>query len=744
MKKLLLPLSALLLLSVGAAPRKPLAGTQSDAEFALSGRIPRAVDAIAVPPDDVPKGKFDLAAKRQKLQEQVEALKARPLKELVKDKEAIRAVLALDAIEYAGFDKLEELMAKGPKYAAFAQWFLGDTQAMTLYGGAGLVPKNTAVGWRVMADIWAKDRTADDFLQYLSLMTGIAACWGAGPQAERLQLRETYTTGRAKSDPVWRYFFFKQSHKEKRLHKNFPNLRPWEIRFIAGNSWEDESLFWLQRRVNLPPDKYGDACWAASYCDLSQFGMTVQGPLYYMQADPDMGDGQRTVTMGGVCGSLSHVGAHSAAGHGIPAYTCGQPGHCAYGFRLERGKWLGGFGGPDGGPHNWIFPGQSPTATMLMEAAFGSDKRVDAMTKILAFARCGVKGAWPSVAKGWAHNWNVQTEYLDMLADDPAKLAEHAKVLAEKYSGHGFAFYNLLRKHMDKIEGTMTAQERADWRFRIHELIAGTKPSGKVYDFPDIVKKHFNGLSDAEATALLGRLFKLYIASVNDAAFGHLLSWSIGEYVAKGRDKVFSEAFKQAADAPASAANADPNAARRTYAAAVVAAEKAGSAAAVNSLSDIAARQKLNDGYNPDWNIKDPDGVKCISEGGLLTLSTTSGWDRPLCHRDVIRNAPGAFHTDREDQPFALIKLAKGQPVTDVVIVKNGGNEHRSRHLKVSRSTDGATFFPIAENDNTPREWRIHFDKPEPAGWIKVEQINNGKEVFHLRNILVYGKEGSK
>ena len=743
MKKLLLPFFSLTVVSAFAAkPSAPIC-TQNDGEFALSGKVPRATAAITVPDDDVAKTDFDLLAKRSELQEKIAAFKSRSYKELLKDKEAVKAALALDAIEYAGFEKLSELIARGPKYAAFAKWFLNDTKAMTLYSGAGLVPKNTEIGWRVMADIWAKDHNAADFRQYLSLMTGIAACWGAGPQTEKLQLRETYPTGRAKSDPVWRYFFFKQSHKEGRLHKNFINLRPWEIRFIAGNSWDDESLFWLQRRVNLPPDKYRDACWAATYADLSQFGMTVQGPLYYMQASPDMGDGQRTVTMGGVCGSLSHVGCHAAAGHGIPAYTCGQPGHCAYGFRLERGKWLGGFGGPDGGPHNWIFPGRAPTAVRLMEDAFASDKRVDSMTKLLALARCGVKGAWPAVAKGWAHNWNVQTEYLDSLAEDSAALAAHAKLLAEKYSGHGFALYNLLAKHMDKIEGTMSDSERAEWRFKIHERIAETLPSGKVYDFPDIVNKHFKGLSDADATAFLGRLFKLYINSVNTAAFGHLLEWSIKEYVAKGKDMVFADAFKKAAEAPV-AEGADQNAARRTFAASVLAAEKAGSAAAVNSLSDLAAKQLPPDGYDRNRQVKDPDGTVCLSENGLLTLSTSSGWDRPLCHRDVIRNAAGAFHTDREDAPFALVKLAKGGPVSDIVIVKNSGNEYRSKHLRVSRSTDGATFFPIAENENTPNEWRIHFDKPEPAGWIKVEQLNNNKEVFHLRNILVYGKEGSK
>lgn len=747
--KRVLPLCLLIAAELAYAAKPPPPRkrelTQNDGEFALSGLVPMAHKAIAVPPEDkINPCDFNPSKLADTMELKINtAIKGKTLKQILKEPEVIRAALVLDALRIAGTDNLAELMTKGPKYQAFANWFVKNRQALTLYAGAGIVPANTAEGWRVMADIWARDKNASDI--DVRLMTGIAACWAAGPQSKKLLYHETLPPGDNRSNPVWRYYFFKQSEQEGRLHKNYPNLRPWEIRFIAGNSWDDESLYWLQQRVNLPPDRYGDACWTAAYCDLSKFGMTVQGPLYYVQAPADMGEGQRTVTMGGVCGSLSHVGCHAAAAHGIPAYTVGQPGHCAYGFRLERGKWLGGFGGPDGGPHNWIFPGCAPTALRLMEEAFKDDKRVDHCVILLALAHAGVEEAWPLVAKAWAHNWYVQREYLERIQGNTKALITHAMMLTKSYRGHGFALMDVLGPYLDKIEGAMKPEQKLAWRFQIHRRIAETPPSWKVKEFPDIIKRHFDGLNDADSAELLGKLFKLYVSAVNTQSFGVLLEWSIQNYVATGKDEVFASAFKAAAEAPVKESSDDKKTVAQTFAAAIIAAEKAGSGLAVNALSDLAEKKGLADGYDPKRGpITVPSGARLISDGGLLTLSTTSNWDRPICHRNVIRDAPGAFHTDKEYTPYALVKLPKAERVSDIVIVKNSGNGYRSKHLKVSRSVDGATFFTIAENENTPDEWRIKLDRAEPAGWIKVEQIQNGQEVMHLRNILIYAPGGAE
>ena len=754
---------ALLLLFAGAVATTALAingkkgppppvttQTQNDAEFALSGYVPRATDGVKVP--QAPKfgtASIDVADTERRLAASLAtAMKGVPLKTLLKNRDFVVRAFALDAIRTAGAARLQALADSDFRYAAFLKEFLRDAEFMRLYAGAGLVPSDTSVGLRVMADIWAHDRNSADFDK--RLCAGLGAAWGAGPQSARLQAAETLPVGDGgRCDPVWRYFFFRQSEKAGKLHPNYANLRPWEIRFLVGNSWDDETLWWLQRRVNLPWDQYGWACWAAKYTGVSLFGATVQGPLFTVQAPRAMGAGQTTVLHGGVCGALSHTGAHAAAAHGIPAYTVGQPGHCAYGFRLARGKWEGGFGGPDGGPHNWIFPGNAPTMTRLMESAFKDDQLVDRAVTLQAFHRAGVPEAGDYLARAWPHNYYVQHEYFEKLKADGKPVAPHVRALLPYYQSHGFALVETVRPVAKDLARELGPEGTMKWFLALHKAIANTPPSWAANNLSELLKEQLPMLDAKDEAAFVGRLFAIYSGAINDQVFGKLLAWSIENYVATGRDQVFADAFAALADGPAAEdlkgvrrpkKEPDKNAQRKMFAQAIVAAEKAESAFAVNALTDLAEKQGLLEPCDSDRKLTLPAGETLVSDRGLLQLSTTSGWDRPIDHRNVLRNAPGHFHTDRETANWALVDLGKSYPVSTVLIVKNNGNEGRSRHLRVSRSVDGATFFPMDESEDAPKEWRLDA-KGAAARWIKVERLSDAADFFHLRNILVFTKE---
>lgn len=739
------------------APPKPIRPvTQNEGEFCLSGFVSAATEGVLVPPE--PKfgsTLFDAADVESRLVKAIESkMKGTPLKTLLKDRDFIARTLALDAIRTAGVTNLEALVKRDFKYAAFLKAFTQDVVFMRHYAGAGLVPSDTETGIRVMADIWAHDGKSADFDK--RLCAGIAAAWGAGPQSRRLQFNETLAVGDGdRCDPVWRYYYFRQAEREGRLHPNYPNLRAWEIRFLAGNSWDDETLWWLGRRINLPWDQYGNACWAAKYSGTSVFGATVQGPLFTVQAPVWMGAGEKTMLHGGVCGALSHVGAHAAAAHGIPAYTVGQPGHCAYAFRLERGKWLGGFGGPDGGPHNWLFPGTAPTMTRLMERAFRDDVLVDRGVVLQAFWRAGVPGAIDYLAKAWPHNYYLQREYLARLKADGKNLSDYAVSLLKAYDGYGFAFVETIRPFLSDIERGLQDGPRLDFWLNVHRAIADTPPSWAAKELPEILKAQVRTLDEDLESDFLAKVFATYAGAVNDQAFGQLLEWAIDAYVANGRDEVFADAFRSIAENDGSSRPPtkrkkgvepkplDKRAARKTYAKAIVAAERAKSALAVNALTDLAEKQDLLDGCDKDLKLTLPAGERLVSDQGLLLLSTTSDWDHPVDHRNVLRNAPGQFHTDRETANWALVDLGRTLPVSTVMIVKNAGNEGRSKHMRVSRSVDGATFFPVDESEQTPRTWTVDVRNAN-ARWIKVERLSDEADFFHLRNILVFTKGGAQ
>lgn len=676
------------------------------------------------------------------------------LEELLKNSKLMTLVLAWDTIHTAGADNLNTLAGKAPKYAHFLNCFLVDPEWMTLYAGAGSVPQNTEVGLRVLADIWARDRGSSNFRKFLNLSTGIAAAWGTGPFSRALQYAERRGGGPASCNPVWRYFFFKQSQLDGRLQPDFMELRPWEIRFVAGNSWSDRSIAWIQKRVNLHPDLWGGACWVAPYCGTSEFGDTIQGPLFYISSPAQMGETERTVLHGGVCGALSHVGSTAALSHGYPSYTCGQPGHCAYAYRVKRGDWRGGFGGPHGGPHNAIFPGRAPAAVDLMEAAFKYDYKVDRSVRLLAAARLfesagtgSLAGAaWKTILKEMPLNFNMQVEFQNYaqrsgMMKGEGKWLAYSQVMISAYSAHGYALLTLLRPLEERITAGLSPEKKLDWFLQIERALCKASPSWANEDggFLDRMWAALDGQGPLQ-TRLITELLLLNLEHGNDQTFGKALEWTVKETVGKGKEKLFVDSIGRLARVGGiQDMSADgKKKIRAVYGKAIIAAEQARSLPAFTALSDLIADLKLDRGNDPDRKIPAQSG-KLLSAGGLLRLSSTSGWDTPWIHRKVIAGGDGSFHTDKEDAPYAIVQLPETADISSILIVKNGSNQNRSKHLKVSRSLDGATWFPLAESFNTPSEWVINLRAIDKARWIKVEQKAGYKEVFHLRNIMVFG-----
>ncbi len=693
----------------------------------------------------------------EKIRSRAEGLR---LDEALEDRTLVTAVLAWDTLHTAGTEHLDRLAAGHPKYAQFLGAFLSDAEWMTLYAGAGQVPKNTAVGIRVLADIWARDRRAADFRKFLNLATGVAAAWGAGPTASRLQFGETLDPGVGRCDPVWRYFFFKRSELDGLLHKGFSALRPWEIRFVAGNAWGDSSLAWTQKNINLHPECYGSACWAAPYCGHSEFGDTVQGPLFYVGFPHEMSEAERTVRHGGVCGALSTTGATAASAHGIPAYTCGQPGHCAYAFRLTRGAWSGGFGGPDGGPHNWIFPGPAPAMVRVMEAAFADDAQVDEFVRLRAaarvFAACSLPAlsnqAWRRILKAMPLQVEAQWEFQKaamaggILSGDK-KWSAYARHLLAAYRDHGFALLHVLAPIQKELLAEKRPEERIEWFMQIQEALCRVPPS-----WSNSMKESLSGAlsliegGEEDEERFMTELLKLHQRAGNEQTFGQAIEWVAETTIAKGQSARFARVLVALATS-GELRNVDEKkkqALQSIYGKAVVAAEKARSLTAFAALAELVSHLNLDEGYDPKKTLTLPAGQRLVSEHGLLIPSSTSSWDRPCAHAKVLRDADGAFHTDSEAAPYVMVELPKSEPVATVMIVKNSGNEGRSKRLRVSRSLDGQTWFPLAENSDTPAVWSIPLLPPESIRWVKVEQLNDEKSVMHLRNILLFAREAGE
>lgn len=680
--------------------------------------------------------------------------------EIYKDDELMHLIVVADLLKITGSKNIGDWVEKDKKYRLFLKTFLNNKSWVESYLGAGLVPQKNTVGLRVLGDIWMAYRKEPDFKKYLNLATGIACAWGAGNYADGLQAAEKSNDKGRRCDPVWRYNFFKESHKANKLLKGFENLQPWEIRFVAGGIWDDASLEYLQGLVNIPPHKYGDACWRAEYCGTSEFGDSIQGPLFYVAWGNDMGQAQKTVEHGGVCGALSHVGATAAAARGIPAYPVGQPGHCAYGFRIKRGEWVGGFGGPHGGPHNSIFPGEAPTSTNLMEAAFADDKKVMIAHKAASLARVMeeignlefAKEAWSQSLRATPLNMVLQQNFQKFALANNLYTSEewykYAGNLLEAYKGHGFAALSTLSPVTEKFLGVADDARKLEWFAMVQESLALT-PTSWAIDISPVLKDQLAALDNIKSGEIfLKNVLRTHLTLGDGTNFGKVLEWGMSSFVDSGNAATFSQAFSESVVSPevgimkdgASSEEKDKKM-REAFSKAIIAAEQARSASAVLAITAAAkAYQKKNYDTIALDSLICPEG-ELVSDKGYLRLSTTSNWDSPCDHLNVLTKGGGAFHTDAEPTPYVIVELAAPANMTGLLLVKNNGNEWRMKKMKVSRSTDGATWFEVAKTDDMPKQWRIDTPDNPSAKWLKVESITPEKEVLHLSHILVFEKK---
>lgn len=669
---------------------------------------------------------------------------------------------ALEVIRTASPDVMAAMHRAGKK--AFLQAFLNDSAWMELYLGSGMVPYHNDVGLSILADIWELDGKSADFGTYKPLACALASVWG-GEEGYKPVVQ---TKSRATHNPVWRYQFFKNRHKAGALYPGFERLRPWELRFVVAipqQDWDDQSYAWCAENVNIPWQRYNAACWAAPYTDPNVFGDGVQTPDFYI-GWPDESDAQKTQINGGVCGGLSHFGTVAAQAHGIPAYTVGQPGHCAYAVRLGRGNWIGGFGGPDGGMHNWVFSkGQAPTSFRLMEAVFADDANIDAAYRQAfqaraleaVLARADAKGKAPvisvqDVTKAWEkavrlaplhpHCRREFQKWLERSGMTPEAWLLYALETMRSHQGHGFAAIDVLQDVADRAMPQLSEAQRLEWLAASQKCLAGT-PGSWALKLAPVLNKQMSYLTSNDARKqYLADLFTAHMGEGDGANFGAALEWGVEQFVDKGQEVMFAEAFqKAAATADHKASGQDRKRVGKmaqAYRKAILAAEKARSIPAFQTLTAAAAA--MSPGEKRD-TVKATLPGTLVSDQGAMRFSSNSGaYDKPETHGGLLTRQGGSYHSEREKTVEAVVALPKTEDISGVIVRKTDGNEWRMKRATLSTSTDGATWFPLAATNDMPKEWVVKAAQGTKARWVRIQFHNDGDqgEFAHISHFLIY------
>ncbi len=149
---------------------------------------------------------------------------------------------------------------------------------------------------------------------------------------------------RGNTTPAERFDFYRRSHAAGQVVPYFDKALPFELALtVHGSGCGNDDLEWAQdvtpreQKTQKAVGNYGHSLMA--YRSDNYRGQTVQGPEYYDRKPADLGT---AMEYGGVCGMISHMNSSVANAHGVPAFTVGQPGHCAYVWKSDDKTWSGG------------------------------------------------------------------------------------------------------------------------------------------------------------------------------------------------------------------------------------------------------------------------------------------------------------------------------------------------------------------------------------------------------------------
>lgn len=604
---------------------------------------------------------------------------------------------------------------------------------------SGPLPEEPAKMMRIAETLWKEFR--GDFSDRRELTTAAAVAL--------MYARKKWPEDQASS----RYRYFRDSRKAGKLHPVFDTLETWEKRFVVsagGNGgwagddgWGEQSMTWLRDNVKLPVKDYTGACWQAPYRLENVFGDSIHGAKYYAPFN-HMIHAERVREVGGVCGSLSHYGATAARSNGIPAITMGEPGHCAYAVRTARGEWTPAYSlSWERGLHTSLW-GRTWTQLVLQEKVLGEKYATDRSSIHLWQARA-LKSKNPELAeKAYKQALAAQPldqpawmEYVAWLRDSRKLDALQWKKVHDEALAALAAYPEAAWEVILAVQSTMMKDvppdERMPFLLAFHNVIASQK-GPVMWDLPKALDEQVKMLGNP---ALELEFFEQVVTleAKSESWLAPVVAWG-SERFGKGGNTTWFEALGRGLATGSGGVAGDST--RKALRPAILAAAATGNVEAFQALAKVVTPTEF-----PKLPPMEPFAGELLSSGGLLQLSTTSGWDAPESHAAVLEEKGGRLHTDSEVRPHVLVRLAKLGELSGIVVAdaSTGYNASRLVPVKISISEDGRSWQEVFRSEKPGGPWRVPLDgKAARVAWVKVERDDDRKEVFHLSAIHVYGR----
>ena len=567
--------------------------------------------------------------------------------------------------------------------------------------------------------------------------------------------------------------YFITNWKAGRLNTVFDDLPMYLRRIVCGCKGDNIagdriSLEWALDNVHVPAERYMGSPHRLGYRLYNLYGDSIHGSNYYTPWDHIYGGNHftRALYVGCVCGGISHFGAFAALANGVPALTCGEPGHCAY-VLWVNGKWV------PGNTVSWE-RGLHWQPVLNMWSAFSSlhlgselytkldkDTHMSNVYRVLAHHSVNTRKdkqvlsyfrdattAQPINIAVWQEYNNYLTQHkgedmklLSEMQDNLCYLLapRYPEVVSEFLGAWVYPKFKnaklpakelMVRYHVFWDNVHKMGPER--WRIekfgrRQIELLAHQDPpDGKEIPPPDPQR----GIP----------VFNLMMGNLSSKSdyLPVVIGW--GEEMAKGlggaHAKTIADISKMLSRTGTGAMGGGDN--KKVTGQLMLSAAKSKDIATFQRLGANSSDAVESPGDMPE--IPEMSGQELLSEEGLLITSSTCGHDSPISHWGVLRPSGGRFHTDKEENPWAAVMMPQPAYVNGVVIMTTNSNHQRLGNMVVQISDDGQSWRNVSKDLGPCNQRVIKVEFPETLGRFVRILRKGGPEFFHLGGIYVFGR----
>lgn len=564
--------------------------------------------------------------------------------------------------------------------------------------------------------------------------------------------------------------YFVRNWRLGRLHAGFDTLPFWQRRLTCGwkgehSSGTPESFEWALNNVHLPARDYADSCWRCGYVLNNVYGDSVHGSAYY-DAFEGMYIGrhhQFTLEVGGVCGSLSHFGAAAACANGVPGLTIGEPEHCAF-VILADGKWIPAYSLSWQHDLHWqpwqnigtystlhlttdLYAKEQRQATRLSNAY-----RAMAHLLITKGETEQALACFDKAEKAQPLHFPVYREHAELLktskANDPAawlKLNETiCRLLVPLYAECGSTVVQ--RFVYDNLTGSGASYEQLQQAYELFwQNVNEMGP--ERWDLQALLNKQIAMLNQSRPQQQTDNVCSLFRAMLNNTISRKAyatISLECGNNLLKLQDEATkNELLAIMAQAITQGDSMDPEARTKALANAVLATESMRDLSAFQGISKLIDPAQTNAG-RPIGDFDTFPG-NLVSEGGMIFASSTSPWDQPLTHANVLTRQGGLVHTNNDQNAWVAIRLPKHAHVTGVVLAVHPDSVHweRLRNLQIQVSETGKNddWHNVGQpiENCTQRILRFDLTAEQPkALYVRVIRPDI-QDVFYIDGLFVFG-----